>query len=213
MINSALKSTFWGPSKAKEPELPKLLMLETVCCVGIAELFIPKMAIPSSLPRGSPESDHVQAPCNWSENSPIGTGFAFNDASRVPASPPLDFIKQNIETWQPNGNVDLIFANAALHFVPDHHELMVRLVSFLREGGSGLGQAARPYCQDARRDPCARFILSIVGPHLRRGKRADGGENRIPAGTSAGILVLRPFTGTENSRYLVHIARRFIRKI
>jgi len=31
--------------------------------------------------------------------------------------------------------VDLIFANAALHFVPDHHELMVRLVSFLRDGG------------------------------------------------------------------------------
>jgi trans-aconitate 2-methyltransferase len=31
--------------------------------------------------------------------------------------------------------VDLIFANAALHFVPNHHELMVRLVSFLRESG------------------------------------------------------------------------------
>src|SRR5208283_1682941 len=45
------------------------------------------------------------------------------------------FIKQNIETWQPNDKVDLIFANAALHFVPNHHELMVRLVSFLREGG------------------------------------------------------------------------------
>ena len=45
------------------------------------------------------------------------------------------FIKQNIETWQPNDKVDLIFANAALHFVPNHRELMVRLVSFLREGG------------------------------------------------------------------------------
>jgi trans-aconitate 2-methyltransferase len=45
------------------------------------------------------------------------------------------FIKHNIETWQPNHKVDLIFANAALHFVPNHHELMVRLVSFLRDGG------------------------------------------------------------------------------
>jgi trans-aconitate 2-methyltransferase len=45
------------------------------------------------------------------------------------------FIKQNIETWQPIDKVDLIFANAALHFVPNHHELMLRLVSFLREGG------------------------------------------------------------------------------
>jgi trans-aconitate 2-methyltransferase len=45
------------------------------------------------------------------------------------------FIKQDIETWRPVDKVDLIFANAALHFVPNHHGLMVRLVSFLREGG------------------------------------------------------------------------------
>lgn len=45
------------------------------------------------------------------------------------------FIKQNIETWRPADKVDLIFANAALHFVTNHQELMVRLVSFLREGG------------------------------------------------------------------------------
>jgi trans-aconitate 2-methyltransferase len=46
------------------------------------------------------------------------------------------FIKQDIGTWRPQDKVDLIFANAALHFVPNHHELMVRLVSFLSGGGS-----------------------------------------------------------------------------
>jgi trans-aconitate 2-methyltransferase len=45
------------------------------------------------------------------------------------------FLKQDIETWRPDGKVDLIFANAALQFVPNHHEVMLRLVSFLREGG------------------------------------------------------------------------------
>jgi trans-aconitate 2-methyltransferase len=45
------------------------------------------------------------------------------------------FIKQNIETWWPKDKVDLIFANAALQFVPNHLELMLRLVSFLRQGG------------------------------------------------------------------------------
>jgi trans-aconitate 2-methyltransferase len=45
------------------------------------------------------------------------------------------FIKQDIETWRPADKVDLIFANAALHFVPNHHDLMLRLVSFLHEGG------------------------------------------------------------------------------
>jgi trans-aconitate 2-methyltransferase len=45
------------------------------------------------------------------------------------------FIKQDIENWRPTGSVDLIFANAALQFVPNHHELMTRLVSFLSDGG------------------------------------------------------------------------------
>jgi trans-aconitate 2-methyltransferase len=45
------------------------------------------------------------------------------------------FIKEDIEFWHPNQKVDLIFANAALHFVPDHYELMARLMSYLTEGG------------------------------------------------------------------------------
>jgi trans-aconitate 2-methyltransferase len=45
------------------------------------------------------------------------------------------FIKQDIETWRPEEKVDLIFANAALQFVPNNHELLVKLVSFLHEGG------------------------------------------------------------------------------
>ena len=46
-----------------------------------------------------------------------------------------DFIKQGIESWRPTVSADLIFANAALQFVLDDHELMPRLVSFLSEGG------------------------------------------------------------------------------
>jgi trans-aconitate 2-methyltransferase len=52
--------------------------------------------------------------------------------ARVPTA---QFIKQDIETWRPAEKVDLIFANAALHFIPNDHELLVRLVSFLHEGG------------------------------------------------------------------------------
>lgn len=45
------------------------------------------------------------------------------------------FLKQDIETWNPKEKADLIFSNAALHFAANHLELMMRLVSFLREGG------------------------------------------------------------------------------
>lgn len=51
---------------------------------------------------------------------------------RLPAA---RFIRQDIKEWQPDEGVDLIFANAALHFSPDHHRLLPRLMSFLNPGG------------------------------------------------------------------------------
>lgn len=49
--------------------------------------------------------------------------------------PNAKFIKEDIEFWRPEQRVDLIFANAALHFVPEHYQLMVRLVAHLTDGG------------------------------------------------------------------------------
>lgn len=48
---------------------------------------------------------------------------------------PAKFVKQDIESWRPAEKVDLIFANAALHFLADHQEVIARLVSFLSAGG------------------------------------------------------------------------------
>jgi trans-aconitate 2-methyltransferase len=45
------------------------------------------------------------------------------------------FLRQSIEDWRPSGEAGLIFANAALHFVPDHDRLMTRLASHLVKGG------------------------------------------------------------------------------
>jgi trans-aconitate 2-methyltransferase len=50
-------------------------------------------------------------------------------------APRARFLETNIEEWEPDEPVDLIFANAALHFVPDHRGFMTRLVSFLKLGG------------------------------------------------------------------------------
>jgi trans-aconitate 2-methyltransferase len=52
--------------------------------------------------------------------------------ARVPSA---QFMKQDITNWRPSGKVDLIFANAVLHLVPNHHELLAQLISFLNDGG------------------------------------------------------------------------------
>lgn len=51
---------------------------------------------------------------------------------RVPAA---RFLKADIADWTPDEAPDLIFANAALHFLPDHHTLFPRLMAWLAPGG------------------------------------------------------------------------------
>ena len=51
---------------------------------------------------------------------------------RVPSA---TFINEDIAQWRPQAPPDFLFANATLHFVPDHYALIQRLVSMLAPGG------------------------------------------------------------------------------
>jgi trans-aconitate 2-methyltransferase len=51
---------------------------------------------------------------------------------RLPAA---RFVQQDLKDWEAEDKVDLIFVNAALHFAPDHHKLLPKLMSFLAPGG------------------------------------------------------------------------------
>ena len=50
------------------------------------------------------------------------------------------FVKQDIADWAPTDRPDLIFANAALHFLPDHDRLFPRLCRYLAPGGAFAAQ-------------------------------------------------------------------------
>ena len=52
--------------------------------------------------------------------------------ARVPGA---RFLRGDIAAWSPETPPDLIFSNAALHFLPDHHRLMPRLMATLAPGG------------------------------------------------------------------------------
>ena len=45
------------------------------------------------------------------------------------------WLEMDIAAWMPDGPYDLLFSNAALHWLPDHAELLPRLVGHLRPGG------------------------------------------------------------------------------
>jgi trans-aconitate 2-methyltransferase len=49
--------------------------------------------------------------------------------------PKISWIQADITSWRPDRAPDLIFSNAALHWVPNHEKLVVGLVQLLRAGG------------------------------------------------------------------------------
>ncbi len=65
----------------------------------------------------------------------LDTSDAMLAHARVRA-PQAKFVKQDIAGWAPEDKSDLIFANAALQFLPDHDRLFPRLMSYLTPGGA-----------------------------------------------------------------------------
>jgi trans-aconitate 2-methyltransferase len=60
-------------------------------------------------------------------------------AARVAAGAPagrLTFSLGDVRTWEPQRSLDVIVANAVLHWVPEHMNLLPRWVGALRPGGS-----------------------------------------------------------------------------
>lgn len=47
----------------------------------------------------------------------------------------VDWFEADIANWSPTEPVDVLFSNAALHWVGDHDTLFPRLIGFLRPGG------------------------------------------------------------------------------
>lgn len=47
----------------------------------------------------------------------------------------VEWVKADVESWEPNDPPDLIFSNAVLHWLDRHDELFPRLISKLRSGG------------------------------------------------------------------------------
>jgi trans-aconitate 2-methyltransferase len=65
----------------------------------------------------------------------IGIDNSPSMLAKAPQSPGLRFELGDIGEYEPAHPVDLVFSNAALHWVPHHDELLPRLRAALRPGG------------------------------------------------------------------------------
>jgi trans-aconitate 2-methyltransferase len=71
----------------------------------------------------------------WPGAKVIGIDNSLEMVSRAQPSANVRFLPQNIEDWMPESAPDLIFSNAALHWVADHESLFPRLLDQLSPGG------------------------------------------------------------------------------
>jgi trans-aconitate 2-methyltransferase len=56
-------------------------------------------------------------------------------AASLPARGQLSFVRSDLRAWRPGHPLDLIVSNAALHWVPDHADVLAHLRRLLAPGG------------------------------------------------------------------------------
>lgn len=56
-------------------------------------------------------------------------------AKAAEASSPIRWVRQSLADWKPEAPADLIYSNAALHWLPNHERLLPALVDALKPGG------------------------------------------------------------------------------
>ncbi|MGH8925346.1 MAG: methyltransferase domain-containing protein [Acidimicrobiia bacterium] len=72
----------------------------------------------------------------WPEATVVGIDNSQEMLDRARPQNNVTFVRQSIEDWKPPAAPDLIFSNAALHWVEDHDSLFPRLFGELKTGGA-----------------------------------------------------------------------------
>ncbi len=117
------------------------------------------------------------------------TGLDSSDAMLASARerlPGVAFVAGDIAAWSPGEAPDLIYANAALHWVPDHEQLVPRLLGSLAPGGVLAVQVP-----DNRDEPSHRLMREVAaaGPWAARLDGASDAMRVLPAGMYYDMLV------------------------
>lgn len=72
----------------------------------------------------------------WPDASVIGVDHSPEMLAKAAESGgDVEWLAADIATWSPTAPIDILYSNAALHWIPDHQTLFPRLVSWLAPGG------------------------------------------------------------------------------
>lgn len=99
----------------------------------------------------------------WPEARVIGVDSSPEMLARASGAPGrVEWVRADVATWEPPGAVDVLYSNAALHWVPDHVRLFPRLARLLAPGGVLAVQMPLSWDEPSHR--LMREVLAAGGP-------------------------------------------------
>lgn len=111
----------------------------------------------------------------------------------------LTFELGDIAEWAPSGPVDLIFSNAALHWIDDHDELFTRLTGALSPGGQLAVQVP------ANHDHPSHLVAERVATEEPFGAALGGYVRRTPVLAPERYAQLLHRLGYESQHVRLHV--------
>jgi trans-aconitate 2-methyltransferase len=90
-------------------------------------------------------------------------------------APDIEWIEGDAADWRPSTPVDVLFANAVLHWLPDHATLVPALLESVRPGGALAIQMPHNF-----EEPSHKLMRELPGPWAERTKRVSA---LTPAGS------------------------------
>ncbi|MCA0339197.1 MAG: trans-aconitate 2-methyltransferase [Proteobacteria bacterium] len=103
--------------------------------------------------------------------------------------PRVEFTLADAATWEPAEPVDVIFANAVFQWLPEHPELLKRLIGFLAPGG-----ALAVQMPDNLTEPSHRLMSEAASAMPFAGKLTDAARAPLPP-VGHYYDVLKPVSG------------------
>jgi trans-aconitate 2-methyltransferase len=96
----------------------------------------------------------------------------------------VQWVRADIDDWKPQGRCDLVFSNAALHWVDGHETLLPRFMGWLERGGALAIQMPRNF-----EAPSHVVAYELAAEHpFREHLKAPSGERRLTSEQYAALL-------------------------
>lgn len=103
----------------------------------------------------------------WPQARIIGVDASMEMLNLAPTAPGISWQHADIDDWHPDEPVDVIYSNAALHWVGNHARLFPRLLRYLKPGGCLAVQMPDNWDQPSHTIP-ERILESPAWPDAAR---------------------------------------------